>query len=128
MIAIRQLEALVKSERLRVVALGDMVMENDDVRRVTHLVSEETGIRERVILSNHPRPTDVCDARFLLSWLLREVQPRTSATSLGRATGTDHSGFLHRVRRARDLMETNASFKARALRLRDMLLTTEEKP
>lgn len=50
--------------------------------------------------------------RLATAWVLRRRYPNLSAVQLGRLIGRDHSTILHALKRAEDLREQDADYRA----------------
>lgn len=80
-------------------------------RTIAALTAEAFGTTLPV-LCGQSRNRNVCQYRFAVWHLVRELRPNTSLAELGNLLEKDHTTAIHGLRRAKELVSTDAEFAA----------------
>ena len=88
---------------------------NKDFEAVIELVVSATGVSRQKILGP-TRPDDVCNARMLAYWLMREMNH--SLSNIGNLLNRDHGSVLNGCRRINGWAEVDDRFRMKLERMR----------
>ena len=88
---------------------------NKDFEAVIELVESVTGISRQKILGR-TRPDDVCEARMLAYWLMREMDHTLG--NIGGMLNRDHGSVLNGCRRIEAWAELDDRFRVKLERMR----------
>ncbi len=91
---------------------------------VLAVVSRDSGIDCQTLIAPGQRQP-VVRARQLVTYLIRELCPRTSLSAIGFLLNRDHTTVLYGCRRAAALLRCDRAFREAYLRTRRALITPE---
>lgn len=112
--SLTRLDTLIAAQRLQLVQLSLESERHRSISGIASAVAATTGIPKQLLLATNPRTAQVCEARFMLVWLIKRILPDLNQCDIANELMTDHSSVCKRMKRAESLYAKGGKWKVDA--------------